>query len=106
MNFTDADRLGGISTLDSAESRRALDRMFPVDHAAIAVSEAADASTRAVNAEIKKLMAASGGLDVLEAHAILCTLVSAFATGRVLSNSERGVGAVDYLLSAIHVLEA
>jgi hypothetical protein len=31
MNFTDADRLGGISTLDSAESRRSLDRMNAED---------------------------------------------------------------------------
>lgn len=67
--------------------------------------EAADKRTRAVNAEIKKLMAASGGLDELEAHSILCMLVSAFATGRVLSNSKRGADAIDYLLSAVHVLE-
>lgn len=106
MNFTHPDNIGGIGTIDSAESRRALDRMFPVDHAALAVQEMVDARTRAARTEIKKLMAASGGLDELEALSILHTLVSAFAAGRVLSCSERALGAVEYLLDAIHVLEA
>lgn len=106
MQITDTQHIGGISTLDSAATRRELDAMFPLDHAALAVQEAVDFRTRAARAEIQKLMQASGGLDPLEAHAILSTLVSAFAVGRVLSNSRRGDEAVEYLLSAVHVLEA
>lgn len=104
--LTDTQHIGGISSLDSAATRRALDAMFPVDHAAIVVQEMVDARTRAARAEIHKLMAASGGLDVLEALSILSTLVSAFEHGRVLSCSKRAIAAAELLSDAVHVLEA
>jgi hypothetical protein len=72
-----------------------------VQYADTSAQEAADVRTRAARQAIKALEP----LDELDALSLLHAMVSAFSTGRILPNSERGAAACEYLLDAVHVLE-
>lgn len=96
------ERIGGISTLDSAASRRALDALNAGAEARTAAAEHADAVTRKAREEIQKL---ARGLTQLEACALIACLQDAIERS-TFGHREAADHARDCLADAHYIIES